>query len=85
MRTDCSINGCQEMDAGVPFCHYYSIHQHALVLEVIQNIRLDGGEAIILKTQFLVCNATLSPSDSDYTRGLSKCEYWLHSLHIWKG
>ena len=44
MRTDCSINGCQEMDAGVPFCHYYSIHQHALVLEVVQNIRLDGGK-----------------------------------------
>ena len=49
MRMDCSINGCQEMDAGVPFCHYYSIHQHALVLEVIQNICLHGGEAIILK------------------------------------
>ena len=85
MRTDCSINGCQEMDAGVPFCHYYSIHQHALGLEVIQSIRLHGGEAIIRWTHFLVCTATLSPPDSEYTRGLSKCEHWLHSLHMWKG
>ena len=35
LNATCTVNGCQEKDAGVLFRLNYSIYQHALALEVI--------------------------------------------------